>query len=269
MSQKGAQKRNIIHGDAKNDIAVLCGPGPLPEIMINAIVAQFGAVTIIREEKEPALTLLKRRRKMLGLGSTTGQAAFGLFLKLVHLRSQGRISEIIVNAGLEPVIPDRCPIIAIGSVNDETCRAALRAAAPKVVLVAGTRMIRKPTLTCIDSPFINYHAGINPLYRGMNGGYWALANDDKVNAGVCVHLVDEGVDTGAILYVARFEITEKDNFVTYPYLQASVAQPLVVKALDDALNERLAPIEIDLPSKQWFHPTLWGYLWHGMVKGVW
>ncbi|RUW74254.1 formyl transferase, partial [Mesorhizobium sp. M1E.F.Ca.ET.063.01.1.1] len=25
----------------------------------------------------------------------------------------------------------------------------------------------------------------------------------------------------------------------------------------------------NLPSKQWFHPTIWFYLWTGLTKRVW
>jgi methionyl-tRNA formyltransferase len=130
-------------------------------------------------------------------------------------------------------------------------------------------MIREDTLSCIDAPFMNYHAGINPAYRGMNGGYWALARADQMNAGVTVHLVDKGVDTGSILYTAPFKAEPGDNFVTYPFLQAAAGRPLVIKAIEDALSGKLRTRTSDLPSKQWFHPTLWLYLWYGLSRGVW
>ena len=52
-------------------------------------------------------------------------------------------------------------------------------------------------------PVLNYHAGITPKYRGMNGGYWALATGDAGNFGATVHLVDAGVDTGGVLHQVR------------------------------------------------------------------
>jgi methionyl-tRNA formyltransferase len=140
---------------------------------------------------------------------------------------------------------------------------------PDVVLVIGTRIIGKETLAAIAAPVINFHSGINPKYRGQAGGYWALAMGDAPNAGVTVHLVDEGVDTGAVLYQARFEATPQDNFLTYFYIQAAVARPLAVKAVEDALAGRLNPVKVDLPSQQFYHPTLWSYLWIGWTKGVW
>ncbi|TJW78052.1 MAG: formyl transferase, partial [Mesorhizobium sp.] len=31
----------------------------------------------------------------------------------------------------------------------------------------------------------------------------------------------------------------------------------------------LATIDPGLPSKQWYHPTIWFYLWTGLTKRVW
>lgn len=48
-----------------------------------------------------------------------------------------------------------------------------------------------------------------------------------------------------------------------------MALPLVVMAVEDALAGRLAPHRVDLPSRQWFHPTLWSYFRTGLKQGVW
>jgi len=250
-------------------IAVLCGGGPLPWIMVNAVIERFGPVTVIEEDKEPAAVLVRRRMKMLGFVSTMGQVAFGLFLKLLQKTSAGRKHQIMSAAGLNPVPCENSTLKKVPSVNSEACRTALRQAAPEVVLVCGTRMIGEKTLSCLDAPFMNYHAGINPAYRGMNGGYWALAHADHINAGVTVHMVDKGVDTGGILYTAPFKAEPGDNFVTYPFLQAAAGKPLVIKAVEDALSGRLKTFNSDLPSRQWFHPTLWQYFWYGLSRGVW
>jgi len=250
-------------------IAVLSGGGPLPWIMINALIDRYGPVHVIEENKEPTSTLIKRRMKLVGPLSTIGQVTFGIVLKLLHKRSADRKQEIIANAALEPSASDNCRLTHVESVNSKPCRAALRAASPDVVLVVGTRMIRKATLKSVAAPFINYHAGINPKYRGMNGGYWALATGDVDNAGVAIHLVDEGVDTGGIISMTKFEAGPNDNFVTYPVLQAAVGKPLVVDAIEDALRSNLKTMEVDLPSEQWFHPTIWRYVWCGLTKGVW
>ncbi len=74
-----------------------------------------------------------------------------------------------------------------------------------MVLVVGTRIISRKVLVAVAAPFINYHDGITPKYRGIHGGYWASAQSDLANFGVTVHLVDPGIDTGEVLYQARLQ----------------------------------------------------------------
>ena len=140
---------------------------------------------------------------------------------------------------------------------------------PDVVVVYGTRIIKRQTLQCTSAPFINYHAGINPKYRGQNGAYWARSQRDPAHAGVTVHLVDEGVDTGDVLYQATTEFSFADNIATYQHRQMATALPLLIRAIEEALAGRLSPRRVNLPSRQWFHPTLWSYVHTGVLKGVW
>ena len=72
-----------------------------------------------------------------------------------------------------------------------------------MILLAGCRLLSRATLAALPCPVLNYHAGISPQYRGMNGGYFALATGDATNFGATVHLVDAGVDTGDVLYQVR------------------------------------------------------------------
>jgi methionyl-tRNA formyltransferase len=85
---------------------------------------------------------------------------------------------------------------------------------PSVVLVMGTRLIEEDTLRAANAPFVNYHAGITPKYRGVHGAYWARATGDAANCGVTIHFVDTGIDTGAILYQERIVPEPRDNFST-------------------------------------------------------
>ncbi len=259
----------VARREAPGRIVVLMASGPLPWIMINSLTDRFGPLTVLEEDHESKKLFLKRRLSLLGPITLAGQIAFGLYLKFLHKRSEAHKQAIMKRENLTAVRPENCIHHHVGSVNSRICRERLAEINPDVVVVIGTRMIRKSTLQCIDAPFINYHAGLNPKYRGMNGGYWALAGGDGKNAGVTVHLVDKGVDTGSALYNAHFTPGARDNFVTYPYLQASVARPLLNKAVEDALHGEFKTADLDLPSKQWFHPTLWGYFRTGLTRNVW
>ncbi len=250
-------------------IAVLTCLSPHAWIMINALVEQFGPVTILNEKRQDKWALIRNRAKRQGVVTVLGQIGFVTLQKFIDRRQQGRVSQIVEKSRLNARPNPDCEVIEIGSVNDMACRVTLAERRPDVVVVLGTRIIGRETLKSITVPVINAHAGWNPAYRGQAGGYWALARGDLAHAGVTIHLVDEGVDTGAILYQERFEPTPDDSFGTYFYLQAAVAGPLLVKAVEDAKNGDLHPHASTMISHQYFHPTLWGYLWTALTRGVW
>ncbi|MCB1380117.1 MAG: formyl transferase [Alphaproteobacteria bacterium] len=252
-----------------NRIAVLTVPSPISWIIINAVTERFGPVTVLAEQRMGKIELIRKRMKRQGFIRVLGQMGYVLLQAVIDRRQAHRVAEIKREMKLDTEPNPACDVLQVGSVNSMACRAALAMVKPDVVLVIGTRIIGKDTLRSLDVPVINSHAGWNPKYRGQAGGYWALASGDPEYAGVTVHLVDEGVDTGDILYQDRFAATAADSFSTYYYIQAGVSRRLVTRAIEDALAGRLKPYKSDLPSQQHFHPTLWGYLWTAVTKGVW
>jgi hypothetical protein len=84
-----------------------------------------------------------------------------------------------------------------------------------------------------------------------------------------VHLVDTGIDTGAVLYQTRFKPSAQDNYATFPYLQITAALPLLQQAAEAAITGTPAPQKVELPSLLWSHPTLWGYVATGLERGAW
>jgi methionyl-tRNA formyltransferase len=139
-----------------------------------------------------------------------------------------------------------------------------------VVVISGTRIIGSNVLTAIGTVVINMHAGITPRYRGTHGAYWALAEGHPEHAGVTVHVVDRGIDTGGIVAQTIVHPTGEDSFVTLPYLQLEAGLPLLVEATAAALRGQLATIPSLDPaeSKLWFHPTLREYFSNWLRRGV-
>ncbi len=250
-------------------IAVLTCLTPHAWIAINALAEHFGQLDILNEERQGKWALIRSRARRQGVLTVIGQSAFALAQKIA-IRSQGpRIAAIINDNKLNCEPNPGCRRHGIGSVDAMACRTALAMIKPDVVVVLGTRIIGKETLAAITVPVINSHAGWNPAYRGQAGGYWALVNGDQNHAGVTVHLVDAGVDTGGILYQERFHPTKADSYATYFYLQAGISRPLLVKAIEDAVGGRLSVQASSLVSRQYYIPTLWGYLWRGVTRDVW
>lgn len=251
------------------DVVFLTCGNDLGKIAARRLAATFPGLKIVVEQPLARSALARRRMKRLGVLHVAGQTAFALLARGLHHASRGRIAEILRQHGLEARWPDGCERFEVPSVNSPECIACLDRLAPRVILLLGTRIIDRATLAAIKAPLINYHAGITPKYRGIHGGYWAKAEGDLENFGVTVHLVDPGIDTGAVLYQARLKPTDADNYATFPYLQLAAVLPLMEQAARDALAGKLAPQTVNLPSRLWSHPTIWSYLAGGLRRGAW
>ncbi len=252
-------------------IVLMCKEGDSSFIVYNKLIQHYKIERVIIENPVSKKALVKRRIKKIGFFKTVGQILFSLLMvPVLTKKGKRRKQEILDTYGAsiesEKMLTDK--VVRVESVNSKECKEILQAISPNVIVVNGTRIISKEILSCVDAIFINMHAGITPKYRGSHGAYWARYNDDIENAGVTVHLVDEGIDTGNILYQAKIEITDKDNFTTYPTLQTCVGVEYEIKAISDIINGEVKTISNDLPSSLYSHPTFFQYLYKRIKHGV-
>jgi phosphoribosylglycinamide formyltransferase-1 len=110
--------------------------------------------------------------------------------------------------------------------RDEAMAAWLREHGAELVVLAGYMQLCSPGfLAAFPRRVINVHPSLLPAFPGIDAIGQALAYGAKVT-GVTVHFVDEGVDTGAIIFQRSLEIGD----VTDP----------------DELHDRLRPLEHEL-----------------------
>jgi methionyl-tRNA formyltransferase len=259
-------KKNV---QRPNDVCVVTAGSPYGWIICNALIDRFGPITVIREQPESMKAFLKRRAKKVGWISVVGQAVTMAYGKLGKKAASSQIAAIEREEGLLTSPAADQILVDVPSINAPEFTAAIAELKPKVILLVGTRMMKADVIAAMPCPVLNYHAGINPQYRGMNGGYWALATGDKGNFGGTVHLVDAGVDTGSVLYQARGEPAGSDTILTYAHRLAAISRSICCEAVGDALNGTLKPLQINAPSRQWYHPPIWSYICTGIRKGVW
>lgn len=250
-------------------IVLLCSECFSTTAVFNYVNARYPIDTIIVEQAMRGAVLAKRRFKRLGFFRTTGQILFSLLIvPLISRSSKKRIGQIIERYQFNQTALPEEKIRRVESANDASTIELLKELNPGIVVVNGTRILSKKLLESINAVFINMHTGITPWYRGVHGGYWALVKNDPSHFGVTVHLVDKGVDTGAILYQATATVDKKDNFATYPYLQFGEGVPLVLRAVEDAVHNRLNPrVHTEEKGAVWYHPTIGQYLYYRIFKG--
>ncbi len=96
------------------------------------------------------------------------------------------------------------------TLNSEATLDFLRANDVEAVVVYGTGMIKSPLLEAFPGHMINMHLGLSPYYRGTATNFYPLVNDEPEYVGATIHLIDAGIDSGAIIHHARPEITADD-----------------------------------------------------------
>jgi len=254
----------------KQNIVLLCSDGMSTRAIYNALQRSFDNVTVVMEEPMSRLQMAKRRSKKLGYFKVASQIVFvAVAVPILSRLARGRVKEIELEYALDTSWNSAEPI-RVKSVNSEECRSRLRSTNPSVVVVNGTRIVETETLESVKVPFINTHAGITPLFRGVHGGYWALVEGHSELVGTTVHLVDTGIDTGKIIEQAFFGTSKRDNFATYPYLHTAVGIPILLEAVKKCLSNELEtknPLGT-LGSKLRYHPTIWQYLYYRLRNGV-
>lgn len=243
---------------------MLCRKGTSTYIVYNKLSEIFNIEKVIMEDPVPKAVFLKRRIKNLGILTVLGQIIFIKTIVPILKKASAERNKEILNSYKMSDSDSKflaSDIFKVNSVNDNTCIDMLKRLNPDIVIVNGTRIISKEVLNCTKARFINMHAGITPKYRGAHGAYWALYNNDVENAGVTVHFVDEGIDTGSILYQTSIPITDKDNFTTYPIIQTCVGVQDEIRAINDIINDTAVCKTNNLPSKLYSHPTFFQYIY--------
>jgi folate-dependent phosphoribosylglycinamide formyltransferase PurN len=253
-----------------SQIVLLAAQGISTNIVYHALAREFSSLEIIIEASVPRTQFLKRRIKKLGILTVIGQILFiGFVERWLRISSAHRASQILQEFDLN-ASPIAKNIHYVASANSEETRDLLRQFNPKIVVINGTRILATETLESLAAHFVNMHAGITPAYRGVHGGYWALAEGHPEFVGTTIHFVDKGIDTGKVIRQETIQITNEDSFVTYPFLQLGVGVPALVGAVREILSGEIVlqnPIS-SLPSKLHSHPTLWQYLLNRIVKKI-
>ena len=251
-------------------MVLLAGPGYSTDIVANFLASRVPDLVVVVEDPPSRLRMARRRAQRVGWFRVAGQVLFVAVLQpLLRHRGARRRDAILRAAGLDTT--RRAPLHRVSSVNDQKTVALLTSLQPSVVVVHGTRIIAAPVLESMACPAMNMHAGMTPRYRGVHGGYWALAEQHPEWVGTTVHLVDPGIDTGGILGQATFEVTPEDTIGTYPDLHLVHGLPILGAQVAKVIAGREpepVPMGIAPGSGLYYHPTLWGYLWRRWRHGI-
>lgn len=250
-------------------LLILGTNGQGTNILYHALKDDVDAVNVILEHRQNRWELVRKRLKKFPVDKVLGQLLFQvLMMPMIESVSQSRRTEIFKKYNLNPSpIPESLRTY-VPSVNSLHCYELVTQYKPDLVLLSGTRILSKETISAISCPIVNLHAGITPLYRGVHGAYWAISENDPGNCGVTLHFVDAGIDTGQIISQQVISPNDSDNFSTYPLLQLATGIELLKLHFNKILSTKSTIESPATKGKLWYHPTAWEYLKNRWRRGI-
>ncbi len=98
----------------------------------------------------------------------------------------------------------------VPNLNGEEAIAKLESLGADLGVVLGSRVLRRSTFSLPRLGCINLHKGRVPDYRGLPPGFWELY-DGAEAAGITIHFVDSGLDTGDVIATSEIPIERFDT----------------------------------------------------------
>ncbi len=129
-----------------------------------------------------------------------------------------------------------------GTLNSPETLSFLEDAGLDTVVVYGTNLIKPPLLSWRPGRMINMHLGLSPYYRGTATNFYPLLNEEPEYVGATIHLLDEGIDSGAILRHARPKIVAEDMPHTIGAKAILAGIEAMIAVLRDLEQGRLEPV---------------------------
>jgi methionyl-tRNA formyltransferase len=125
---------------------------------------------------------------------------------------------------------------------------------PEVIMVAAFGQILPPAVLSLPPKgCVNVHASLLPRHRGASPIANAiLSGDDRT--GVTIMLMDEGMDTGPMLYQRSLSISPDDTTLSLREKLASLGAQLLMDVLSEWMEGRLTPKEQDESAATYSRP---------------
>jgi folate-dependent phosphoribosylglycinamide formyltransferase PurN len=249
-------------------VVALCSDGPLERntcaTLVRAGVNLVGIVWCARAGVAARTRFLWRWAGRHGALHTAGQ-----ILGRFYDRARNGRRDAQALARLVDEDADRATLAQVAAVHtDSYSRPDALAAVARFdpdIFVVHTKYIVGPKVRALAPvAVIGGHPGITPWYRGMDSTFWALLHGRPEMVGYSVFLLDEGIDTGPVLYQGRVEVVPgEDSHSTLEWKgmqRQSALQAEAILRLDAGESVPVRRIE-KVPDDSYFTPpTLTDFL---------
>lgn len=106
-------------------------------------------------------------------------------------------------------------------------------------------ILKKEIIESSKAPIVNLHISYLPWNRGAHPNFWSFY--ECTPSGVSIHLIDEGVDTGAIIYQRYVNFDKEEDTFSKTYKKLIVE---IEKLFRDNIDELISKKFIATPQRR-------------------
>jgi len=216
---------------------------PCTRYLLGLLQREFGLVGIVKTSRhgKPSRTLrylntLKKEGLFKGMDQIAGVVPNTIFHKIVWRLVEQRIETLLNREDLKNV-----SITHGGQINSLQSVQAIRQYMPDVLFQCGAGIIKHATFNAARMGMVNLHHGIIPAIRGVMSAIWAARELQPLWLGASAHLIDEGIDTGAVLAQGRPQVNKGATLIDVLTNLQIVGGKVLIEAFR-ALKDNLTPV---------------------------
>lgn len=160
-------------------------------------------------------------------------------------RPKGRGQDVVDSPIKQICLREHIPFLQPTKMKDPAFLEALRAWQPDIITVTAFGRILPPAvLNLPPNGCVNVHGSLLPKYRGAGPVQWAIIRGEQ-ETGITTMLMDEGMDTGAMLLQEAIPIEPDDTAGTLAPRLAKIGGRLLVETLRQLEAGTLIPRQQD------------------------
>ena len=153
-------------------------------------------------------------------------------------KASGRGLKLNESAVKKYAVEHNIPVLQPVSLKDPEFLDALKAWKPDLFVVVAFRMLPKVVWEIPRLGTFNLHAALLPQYRGAAPINWAVINGEKAT-GVTTFMIDEGMDTGGIMFREQCLIGEDENVGDVHDRLMEMGSKLVVQTVEAIIENHV------------------------------
>lgn len=204
-------------------ILILCGDNPNQVAFANKLAQNANVAGIVVEKKS---SFKKKNRKFSYLLERILDRSLFLSIRKAWINLQDYYRNKF------PEFPD-VDLIHVENINSKTSVQFINRIQPDLIVVSGTRIIRKPVLELKPTyGIVNLHTGLSPYIKGgPNCTNWCISLNKFDLIGNTIMWIDAGIDSGNIITTEQTDLTGDETLFELHLKVMEHAHELYIRAI--------------------------------------